>query len=369
MNSTRPWHPQRPHNALPELPPAVDLETKPVLKQCVTARAALADLNRAADQIPNPGMLEISLPLLEAQASSEIENIVTSADTMFRHLRAQEAADPATREALRYRTALLEGFAGLKASPLGAETVERVCSRIKGTPMHVRRDPGTVIAGPTGIVYTPPVGETRIRELLANWEDFLHRADDVDPLVRMAAAHYQFEAIHPFTDGNGRTGRVLNTLFLVEQGLLSRPILYLSRHIIAHRAEYYRLLLDVTRASAWEPWLLYMLQGVEETATWTTTKIEAVLRLRDETERFVREHAPKTYRPSLIDLLFEQPYCRIADLVDADIAGRQTASRYLHALVEIGVLRDRRLGRERLFFHPKLLQLLTEEPHEFIAYR
>lgn len=369
VNMTRPWHPHRPHNALPELPPAVDLETKAVLKRCVTARAALADLNRAADLMPNPRMLEISLPLLEAQASSEIENIVTSADTMFRHLRAEESADPATREALRYRTALLEGFAGLEASRLGAETAERVCSRIKGTPMRVRRDPGTVIAGPTGIVYTPPVGATRITELLANWEDFLHSADDTDPLVRMAAAHYQFEAIHPFTDGNGRTGRVLNTLFLVQQELLSRPILYLSRHITAHRAEYYRLLLDVTRASAWKPWLLYMLQGVEETATWTTAKIEVVLRLRDETDRFVRNRAPKTYRPVLIDLLFEQPYCRIADLVEARIAERQTASRYLHALVEIGVLRDRRMGREKLFFHPKLLRLLTEESNEFVAYR
>lgn len=275
MSRTPPWHPDRPYNALPALPPAIDLETKPVLKRCVTARVALADLNRAADQIPNPRMLEISLPLLEAQASSEIENIVTSADTMFRHLRAHRTADPATREALRYRTALLGGFADLRTRPLGTETAERVCSRIKGTPMPVRTDPGTVIAGPAGIVYTPPVGETRIRELLANWEDFLHGADDVDPLVRMAAAHYQFEATHPFTDGNGRTGRALNTLFLVEQGLLSRPILYLSRHIIAHRPEYYRLLLDVTRAGAWAPWLLYMLQGVEETTTWTTKPCSA----------------------------------------------------------------------------------------------
>ena len=368
MSRTRPWHPHRPHNALPALPPAVDLETKPVLKRCVTARAALADLNRAADLIPNPRMLETSLPLLEAQASSEIENIVTSADTMFRHLRAHQTADPATREALRYRTALLEGFADLQTRPLGTETAERVCSRIKGTAMPVRSDPGTVIAGPTGIVYTPPVGETRIRELLANWEDFLHGADGIDPLVRMAATHYQFEAIHPFTDGNGRTGRVLNTLFLVEQGLLSRPILYLSRHIIAHRAEYYRLLLDVTRAGAWEPWVLYILQGVEETAAWTTAKIEAVLRLRVETARFVRDRAPKTYRPALIDLLFDQPYCRIADVVDAGIAERQTASRYLRMLVELGVLRDRRLGREKLFSHPKLLRLLTEEPNEFVAY-
>ena len=370
MSRTPPWHPHRPHDALPVLPPPVDLETKPVLKRCVTARAALADLNRVAHQIPNPRMLEVSLPLLEAQASSEIENIVTSADTMFRHLRAHRMADPATREALRYRTALLEGFADLQTRRLGTETAERVCSRIKGTPMPVRSDPGTVIAGPTGIVYTPPVGQTRIRELLSNWEDFLHGTDDVDPLVRMAVAHYQFEAIHPFTDGNGRTGTRAEYACTSCSRESSRvPILYLSRHIIAHRAEYYRLLLDVTRAGAWEPWLLYMLQGVEETATWTTGKIEAVLRLRDETDRFVRDRASKTCRPALIDLLFEQPYCRIADLVDARIAERQTASRYLHALIGIGVLRDRRLGREKLFFHPKLLRLLTAESNDFVEYR
>ena len=368
MSRSRPWHPQRPHNALAELPPAIDPETRGVLKRCVRARVALADLNRATELLPSPRMLEISLPMLEAQASSAIENIITSADTMFRYVRAADAADPATREALRYRTALLDGFAGLQTGPLGAETAVRVCSRIKGTPMRVRRDPGTVIGGPTGIVYTPPVGEARIRQLLANWERFLHGSEAIDPLVRMAIAHYQFEAIHPFTDGNGRTGRVLNTLFLVEQGLLSRPILYLSRHIIVQRAEYYRLLLEVTRDRAWEPWLLYMLRGVEETALWTTSKIEAIRRLQEETSRFVGARAPRTYRRSLLDLVFEQPYCRIADVVEAGVAERQTASRYLHALVRIGVLRTRRLGREKLFFHPKLLALLTEESNEFEPY-
>ncbi len=368
MNRARPWHPQRPHNALAELPPALDPETRQVLKRCVTARVALADLNRAAELLPNPRMLKISLPLLEAQASSEIENVVTSADTMFRYARAADAADPATREALRYRTALLEGFTGLRAAALGTEPAVRVCSTIKGVAMRVRSDPGTVIAGRGGVIYTPPVGEARIRQLLADWERFLHGSADLDPLVRMAVAHYQFEAIHPFTDGNGRTGRVLNTLFLVEQGLLSRPILYLSRYINAHRAEYYRRLLEVTRAEAWEPWILYMLQGIEETATWTTAKIEAIRRLQDETWRFVEARAPRTLGRPLIDLAFDHPYCRIADVVEAGIAERQTASRYLHALVALGVLRARRLGREKLFFHPRLLGLLTEEPNVFEPY-
>ena len=345
-----------------------DPETRAVLKRCVTARVALAEPESRRRLLPNPRMLEISLPLLEAQASSEIENIVTSTDAMFRFVRAAEAADPATREALRYRTALLEEFAGLRPGGLGTETAVRVCSRIKGIPMLVRSDPGTVIAGPRGVVYTPPVGEARIRQLLGNWERFLHDSTEPDPLVRMAIAHYQFEAIHPFTDGNGRTGRVLNTLVLVEHGLLSRPILYLSRYLNVHRADYYRLLLDVTRTDAWEPWILYMLHGIEETATWTTAKIEAIRRLQDDTWRLVRARAPRTWQRRLIDLVFEHPYCRIADLVDAGIAERQTASRYLHALADLGVLRTRRLGREKLFFHPRLLDLLTREPNEFEPY-
>jgi Fic family protein len=210
-------------------------------------------------------------------------------------------------------------------------------------------------------VYTPPEGEARLRDLLANWEHFLHDQSAIDPLVRMAAAHYQFEAIHPFTDGNGRTGRVLNSLFLVEQGLLPLPILYLSRYIIANKADYYRLLLAVTRDGAWEPWLLYMLRAVEDTATWTTRKIGAIRKLASDTAEQVRNKLPKIYSRELVDVLFEQPYCRIANLVDARIAGRQAASRYLKALVSIDVLREQTFGREKLFVHPKLMNLLARD--------
>ena len=265
-----------------------------VLKQCVTARAALAELKQAAALIPNPAMLINTLPLLEARASSEIENIVTTADKLFRHLQADSGADPATREALRYRRALLEGVKALKTRPLTTGTAESICTRIKGVEMSVRKVTGTALANDaTGeVVYTPPEGEARIRDLLANWERFLHEEETLDPLVRMAAAHYQFEAIHPFTDGNGRTGRVLNSLFLVEQGLLPLPILYLSRYIIAHKADYYRLLLAVTREGAWEPWLLYMLRAVEDTAGWTTAKIGAVRKLAAGTAEYVRAKLP-----------------------------------------------------------------------------
>jgi len=365
------WKPNRPYNDLPRLPPAVELETKPILKQCVTARAALAGLKQAAELIPNPAMLINTLPLLEARASSEIENIVTTADKLFRHLQADSSADPATKEALRYRRALLEGVQALKTRPLTTRTAESICTQIKGVEMSVRKVPGTALANDaTGeVVYTPPEGEARIRDLLANWERFLHEEETLDPLVRMAAAHYQFEAIHPFTDGNGRAGRVLNSLFLVEQGLLPLPILYLSRYIIAHKPDYYRLLLAVTRECAWEPWLLYMLRAVEETAIWTTAKIGAVRKLAADTTEYVRVKLPKIYSWELVDVIFEQPYCRIANLVEARIAGRQAASRYLKALVSIGVLRDQAFGREKLFVHPKLMTLLTRDSNAFQPYR
>jgi Fic family protein len=355
------WRPDRPYNDLSRLPPALDLEPKPVLKQCVTARAALAELKQAAELIPNPAMLINTLPILEARASSEIENVVTTADKLFRHLRDDTGADSATREALRYRRALLEGFKALRTRPLTTRTAESICTQIKGIEMNVRQASGAaLVSEATGeVIYTPPDGEARIRDLLANWERFLHDESTVDPLVRMAVAHYQFEAIHPFADGNGRTGRVLNSLFLVEQRLLPLPILYLSRYIIASKADYYRLLLAVTRDGAWEPWLLYMLRAVEDTATWTTRKIGAIRRLVSDTVAYVRDKLPKIYSRELVDLIFEQPYCRIANLVDANIVGRQAASRYLKALESIGVLREQAFGREKLFVHPKLMNLLT----------
>ena len=368
------WRPDQPYNDLPRLPPNIDLETKPILRQCIRARAALAELKQAAELIPNSAILINTLPLLEARASSEIENIVTTADNLFRHLQAEGTADPATREALRYRRALLEGFATLENRPLCTRTAEIVCTEIKGTEISVRRVPGTALVNQVSneIIYTPPETESRIRELLANWEQFLHatdplHADTLDPLIRMSVAHYQFEAIHPFTDGNGRSGRVLNSLYLVEQGLLPMPILYLSRYIIAHKSDYYRLLLGITRKndqSGWEQWLLFMLRGVEETATWTAAKISAIRDLGEDAVGLVRETLPKIYSRELINVVFEQPYCRISNVVEAKIAGRQAASRYLKALVSIDLLREQAFGREKLFVNVKLLDLLTRDEDE-----
>lgn len=365
------WQPDNPWNDLPRLPPKVELETRTVLKQCIASRTALAELKQAAELIPNQAMLINIIPLLEARDSSEIENIVTTTDNLFRYADSpDEATDAATREALAYRAALYNGFLALKSRPLCTTTAVEICSTIKGAVMDIRKIPGTALANKTtgDVIYTPPVGENLLRELLSNWERFLHDGTDLDPLIRMAVAHYQFEAIHPFTDGNGRTGRVLNSLYLIEEGLLNLPILYLSRYIMANRNTYYRLLQGVTVHNAWENWVRYILKGTEETAHWTTAKITAIRALEEHTRAHVQTRLPKIYSRELAELIFTQPYCRIANVVDAGIAKRQTASEYLKKLVEIGVLIEHQAGKEKLFIHPRLLDLFRQDDNSFKPY-
>ena len=364
------FDPKRPYNDLPELPPRSDIESRSLLKACIEARAALAELKSTGAAIPNQDVLINTIPLLEAQASSEIENIVTTSDALFRFAQDEQAADPATKEALSYRAALREGFDSLTERPLSTGTAVRVCSRLKNRDMDIRRVPGTALTNAaTGeVIYTPPEGEALLRQKLANWERFIHEATDVDPLIRMAVAHYQFEAIHPFLDGNGRTGRVLNLLLLVEQGLLDQPVLYLSRYILRQRADYYRLLLAVTRDEAWEAWIAFMLDAVTQTARWTSDKIRAIQRLRAQATEFMRTHAGKIYSRELVDALFVQPYCRIQNLVDAGIAKRQTASVYLKQLADLGMLVEVKVGREKLFLHPHFVRLLTSDDHPVLSY-
>ena len=357
--------PRQPYNDLPPLPPAIELETRDLLKACIEAHKALASLRQATGHLPNPAVLINTIPILEAQASSEIENIVTTTDELFRYADHADAANPAIKEALRYRSALQEGFQSLRQRPLSTTTAEVVCTRIKNVQMQVRRVPGTALANQqTGeVIYTPPVGEALLREKLANWERFIHEHTDIDPLIRMAVAHYQFEAIHPFTDGNGRTGRVLNLLMLVEQDLLDQPVLYLSRYIIERKADYYRLLMEVTRSGAWVEWVAYMLDAVADTARWTTAKIDAIRALHEQARDHIRTQRPKLYSRELVDVLFSHPYCRIHNVVDAGIAKRETAARYLRELVAIGVLQEQRMGKEKLFLHPAYLRLLSAKDH------
>mgnify|MGYP000923180226 CR=1 FL=1 len=364
------WDPTKPYQDLPQLPPKADIETKRILRKCIEARAALAELKQAAELIPNPSMLINTLPLLEAKASSEIENIVTTTDKLFEHLNSEANADPATKEALRYSTALFQGFQALSKYPLSTRTAEEICSKIKGVEMRVRRIPGTALGNQaTGeIVYTPPGGEDALRNLLSNWENFLHNATEIDPLIRLAVAHYQFEAIHPFTDGNGRTGRIINSLFLIEQQLLSIPVLYLSRYILERRADYNQLLLSVTRDEDWEPWIEFVLDAVADTSRWTTNKIAAIRSLSEATAEYVKAKLPKVYSYELVSLIFERPYCRIGNVVDKGIAKRQTASVYLKQLVDIGVLVENAELKEKLFINPRLMKLLSDESNSFDAY-
>ena len=251
------WNPEEPYNSLPLLPPKGEMETHRVLKATIEARAALARFDARARALPNPTVLINAIPLLEAQASSEIENIVTTTDELFSAVATDSTASPAVREALRYRTALRVGFDQVGSRPLTAGTAAEVCTVIRGHDEGFRR--GEVFIGDPRSrrrVYTPPAGRESLEKLLDNWSAFLNEPSGLDPLVRMAVAHYQFEAIHPFTDGNGRTGRIMNILMLCDAGLLHLPLLYLSRYVIETKDEYYRLLGLVTSDEAWEEWLI-----------------------------------------------------------------------------------------------------------------
>jgi Fic family protein len=236
--------------------------------------------------------------------------------------------------------------------------------------LDLRAESGTTLKSRmTGeVIYTPPVGQKLLQEKLDNWDDFMHNDIEIDPLVRMAIQHYQFEAIHPFSDGNGRTGRILNILFLVKHGLLNSPILYLSRFIIQNKADYYRLLKKVTHEQDWSAWIMFILNGVEETCTWTTDKIKAIRELMEHTAEYTQTSLPKIYTWELVEVLFKQPYCRIGNIVDAGIAKRQTASVYLKQLCDIGVLKEVKSGRETIFVHPKYIELLTGEENVWVYY-
>jgi Fic family protein len=353
-----------PYNDLPLLPPRFELETKVVLKKAISATAALAELRGIGNQIPNQSMLIRAFVLQEARLSSEIENVVTTNDELYKAFADVEGKfDAATKEVLYYENALWHGYQIMKERPLLTTNlfiqIAEIIKRLEG--MGVRSNPGTKLANPiTGdVVYTPPEGEDLIRTKLANLEEFIHSDDELDPLVRMAVMHYQFEAIHPFHDGNGRTGRILNILYLLKEGMLDIPVLYLSRYIIENKNAYYEGLKNVTENQAWEAWILYMLNAVEKTAKATSQKILAIRALMHEYLATAQEKLPKIYSKDLIEVLFSQPYCRIKFLEQAGIAKRQAASNYLQQLEGIGLVRGVRLGREVYYVNDRLYALLT----------
>ncbi|MDD7465707.1 MAG: Fic/DOC family N-terminal domain-containing protein [Actinomycetaceae bacterium] len=352
--------PEVPYQHLPPLPPAQNIETVPVLKATIRAARALEGANIAANLLPNPHILIQAVPLLEAQASSEIENVVTTNDELFRAAHNVQSPSPATKEALQYSRAMYAGYETIQQKPLTTNTAKLVCSIITGITMDVRSEAGTYIGNPVtkARIYTPPENRDVILGHLAQWETFLNEDDSMDPLIKLALLHYQFEAIHPFSDGNGRTGRILNVLYLVQEGLLERPITYLSGYIVAHKDEYYRLLGGVTQRDEWEPWVLFMLDAVRVTSTWTSNLVYSIREQIDATVSIL--HKEGLPARDFAYILFEKPYLRYDDVMEHLGVSRPTASKYVQKLAQLGVVEPTKAGRSVLFINKKYLSLLFD---------
>ncbi len=357
----------KPYNDLPLLPPRGTLETVPVLKAATRAHRRLAELKGRTNTVPNPTILLNTIALQEAKASSEIENIFTTNDELYRGMSMEAlSASPHAKEVLHYNEALWQGAETLRKSEVFSTNLAvKVVNTIKENDAGIRNLPGTQLINPNTkeVIYTPPDGEKRIRNLLHNFEKFANQGgDDLDALVKMAILHYQFEAIHPFHDGNGRTGRILLILYLLHEKLLDQPILFLSRYIIENKTRYYRLLRSVTEEGAWEQWILYLLHAVEMTAHETCEKINAIAELLVAMIEEARVKLPKRiFSKELIEQLFVQPYCKIKFLEEAGIARRVTASRYLHELEMAKLVRVQKVGTEMLFINFRLVDLLGGE--------
>jgi len=364
------FSPDKPFNNLPDLPPQAELETPAVLRATTRASRALAELKGRSQSIPNPTILLNTLALQEAKFSSEIENIFTTNDELFRGQAAHDSGtdlSPHAKEVLHYRDALWHGMKVLRERPFFSTSLAiEIVNILTESDAGIRNLPGTKLQNPaTGeVIYTPPDGEDLLRSKMANLEMFCNdSAFELDPLVRAAIAHYQFEAIHPFFDGNGRTGRILILLQLVMNELLEIPIIFLSRFIIEHKTQYYRSLRDITERSEWQNWILYALEAIENTARGTTEKINAIRDLLAETIEQARRVLPKSvFSKELIDLIFEQPYCKIRFVESAGIAKRLTATKYLRELEKAGFVVPVKKGTELIFVNHKLWRLLTNEP-------
>ena len=351
----------KPYNDLPPLPPPSEVWEKiEVYKVLSEARAALAELKGRCPVIPNPYMLINTLVLQEAKDSSSIENIFTTSDKLYKAFASSgTSTDPQTKEVLRYRQALLHAWNRLKHEDISVEILEDIYHEIKEKDDGVR-DHEVYIGNDFETIYTPPCCKEVLLEKLDNWIAFAQATDTTDPLIKMAILHYQFEAIHPFSDGNGRTGRVFNVLYLSRQGLLDEPVLYLSKYINTYKNDYYRLLSEITYSGNWTDWIVYMLNAVKETSVFTLNKVNAIYTLFQETIELIKKEASGVYSYELVSLLFEQPYCKISFVVDREIASRNTASKYLETLAKIGILEKERSGKESLYLNKRLFQLLTQ---------
>ena len=352
---------------LPPLPPPSEIETVSVLRALAVAHRHLAELKGRAATIPNQGILIDTLSLQEAKASSEIENIVTTQDELFQADASFDIGSSiATKEVALYRDALKLGFDRLFSHKLITNrTLIETYQLLKMRNDGFRVTPGTTLRhdGTGEIIYVPPQNAIQIAEEMRRLEVFIN--DDsqcsLDPLIKMAIIHHQFESIHPFSDGNGRIGRILNVLYLTKCNLLEIPILYLSRHITHTKTEYYRLLQVVRDTGDWEEWILYMLEAVAETSQTTHTLLEGIRSLMASTKRRMRDELPKIYSQDLLNNLFRHPYTRIEYVQkDLNLQARQTAARYLDTLAEYGFVEKHQSGRNNYFINVPLIQLFLE---------
>ena len=357
------FDPTKPYDRLPPLPPpSAFIETLPVLRKEAAARQALGELKGIANIIPNQVILINAIVLREARDSSEIENIITTQDLLYRAISvgSSTSVDPATREVVSYREALRFGEHLIKGRQL--LSVNDICSIqsiIVKNDAGIRRTPGTALVNDaTGqTVFTPPQDPGVLKRLLSNFAEYLNTG--ATSLADMAVLHYQFESIHPFYDGNGRTGRILNILYLILKGFLEIPILYLSSRIIEEKDTYYQLLRGVTSAQEWEPWIVFVLDAIEETARRTRDQVLLIKSSLDETIEQVRSGAPRIYSKELVESLYVHPYCKVGFLVDSLGVERKAASRYLHQLETLGIVTRHKIGRENIFVNNALMEVLS----------
>lgn len=353
-------------NDLPLLPPKQSLvETISILKQESKSAVALAELKGLTNTLPNPNILINAVILKEAQASSGIENVITTQDKLYQALYAKSAKpDVATKEVLRYREALLMGTKLIKEKGyLNTNGIISIQKELEENNAGLRRLSGTALVNDltNEIIYTPPDNFDTINNLMKNLEEYLNNdEDDLSPLIKLAIQHYQFESIHPFYDGNGRTGRMINVLYLILKGLLNEPVLYLSSYIIQNKRDYYRLLQEVRTEKNWEDWILYMLKGIEQTALSTIEQIHKMNHLFIETQKLVQEKLPRIYSKDLIEQLYIHPYSKIEFLVNNLGIERKAASRYLSSLEELGILKSQQKGKEVIYINTRLYNLLRK---------
>ncbi len=353
--------PNKPYNALAPLPPVKSkIETINVLKQENKARSAIAELKGIANIIPNQSILINAIILQEAKDSSEIENIITTQDELYKAISGNtKKYDSATKEVIFYREALYSGYKKIvEKGFLSVNDIIGIQIELLKNDAGIRKTPGTALVndGTGEVVYTPPQGEEIINKLFGNVVEYLNSADD--SLAKMAVIHYQFESIHPFYDGNGRTGRIINILYLILKDYLDIPILYLSSYIIKNKAEYYSLLRSVTVDENWEDWIIFILKGIEIVSRETINKVTEIKEILDRTIEKVRTELPKIYSKELIEELFVHPYCKIEFLTKVLGVERKAASRYLSQLQDIGILREYKIGREKIYINVELLETL-----------